>query len=208
MIVHAFSMIQCRTRVGKHRNFLFCLFLAAVTLALTASAQESPLWGSLKQGPYNVDFRSSVALRSSGMLSGRYPWDSAPGKMMPLVGTHADSGVAFVGVSVLSMETYEMLVDQTVLIHGDKIVALGRREDVKIPQSARAIEGKGRTLMPGLIDTHIHLRYSDSTALMDHLRAGITTARDMNGRPFILTWRNSIPGQNGSSSTGFQQGLR
>ena len=57
--------------------------------------------------------------------------------MMPLVGTHADSGVAFVGVSVLSMETYEMLVDQPVRIHGEKIVALGRREDVKIPQSAR-----------------------------------------------------------------------
>jgi imidazolonepropionase-like amidohydrolase len=40
--------------------------------------------------------------------------------------------------------------------------------------------------------THVHLRQADTGALSQYLRAGITTVRDMNGRPFLLEWRERI----------------
>ena len=38
----------------------------------------------------------------------------------------------------------------------------------------------------------MHLRQADTSALTQYLRAGITTVRDMNGRPFLLEWRDRI----------------
>ena len=100
--------------------------------------------------------------------------------------------IAFVGVDVLTMEHRELLRDQTILIRGPLITSIGPRSRVAVPAKTRVIEGRGRVLMPGLVDVHIHLRHADTTALVDYLRAGITCAREMNGRPFLLAWRDSI----------------
>ena len=100
--------------------------------------------------------------------------------------------IAFVGVDVLTMEHPELLRDQTVLIRGPLITSIGPRSHVVVPAKTHVIEGQGRVLMPGLVDAHIHLRHADTTALVDYLRAGVTCAREMNGRPFVLTWRDRI----------------
>ncbi|MFO0937088.1 MAG: amidohydrolase family protein [Gemmataceae bacterium] len=44
-----------------------------------------------------------------------------------------------------------------VLVHKDKIVAVGPRDQLTVPADARTIELKGTTLLPGLIDLHSHL---------------------------------------------------
>ncbi len=100
--------------------------------------------------------------------------------------------LALVGVRVLTMSEPPLLEDQTVLVAGERIESIGARERVEIPATARVIEGRGRVLMPGLIDAHIHLRDAQPSALVEYLRAGITTAREMNGRPFLLEWRDRI----------------
>ncbi|MEM2094704.1 MAG: amidohydrolase family protein [Candidatus Bathyarchaeia archaeon] len=51
----------------------------------------------------------------------------------------------------------EPLKDGVVLVEGDKIVAVGQRDDFQIPDGADIIDGNGLTLMPGMIDAHIHL---------------------------------------------------
>ena len=48
-----------------------------------------------------------------------------------------------------------------VLVHGERILAVGRREDIGTPDGARIVEAaSGATLMPGLADVHVHLAYS------------------------------------------------
>src|SRR2546425_290096 len=44
----------------------------------------------------------------------------------------------------------------TVVVDGDRIVAVGPDSRVKIPRGSRVIEGQGRALLPGLIDCHVH----------------------------------------------------
>ena len=100
--------------------------------------------------------------------------------------------LAFVNVTVLPMDGARVLSDQTVLVKAGRIVALGASDFVPVPAEAEIIDGSGKTLLPGLIDGHIHLRGADSTGLMRYVQVGITTARKMNGRPFILNWRDRI----------------
>jgi imidazolonepropionase-like amidohydrolase len=44
-----------------------------------------------------------------------------------------------------------------------QIVAVGRQSEVTIPEQATVIDAPHSTLMPGMIDTHVHLAYSGST---------------------------------------------
>src|SRR2546426_2486374 len=44
----------------------------------------------------------------------------------------------------------------TVVVDGDRIVAVGPDSRVKIPRGSRVIEGQGRALLPGPIDCHVH----------------------------------------------------
>ncbi|HEX2055905.1 MAG TPA: amidohydrolase family protein [Nitrospiraceae bacterium] len=45
----------------------------------------------------------------------------------------------------------------TVLIEGGRIVAAGEARDVRVPKGARRVNGRGLTVLPGLIDCHVHL---------------------------------------------------
>ena len=68
------------------------------------------------------------------------------------VSSHA---TAFVHVNVVPMDRERVLRDQTVIVEGDRIVAIGR--DVAVPASAAVIDGKGTAyLSPGLADMHTH----------------------------------------------------
>jgi len=44
-----------------------------------------------------------------------------------------------------------------ILIEGDRIVRVGPASEVPIPPDAEVIDTSGRVMMPGLIDTHVHL---------------------------------------------------
>src|SRR6187551_2792836 len=45
----------------------------------------------------------------------------------------------------------------TVIIEGSRILAVGSDANVRLPQGARRIDGRGLTVLPGLIDCHVHL---------------------------------------------------
>ena len=64
--------------------------------------------------------------------------------------------------------------NKTVLIKGTHIQAIG----CKIPFGASVINGQGKTLLPGLIDSHVH---TDFEGLSDALKFGVTTELDMQG---------------------------
>ncbi len=73
------------------------------------------------------------------------------------------------------------ITGQSVLIRGDRIVAIGPVDRLEAA-GARTIDLRGKYLLPGLIDTHLHSP-PDSAAVAARMawlfRNGITTARDM-----------------------------
>jgi imidazolonepropionase-like amidohydrolase len=82
------------------------------------------------------------------------------------------------------------LVNQIILIKGDRITDVGEADHVKIPAGARVIDLSRATVLPGLIDRHVHLMQDQQPndgraaylglhyALKD-LNAGFTTLQDM-----------------------------
>jgi imidazolonepropionase-like amidohydrolase len=104
----------------------------------------------------------------------------------------ASQATAFVGVNVMPM-TGGLLRDQTVLVEGDRIATVGPRGKVALPAGARIVEGAGRYLLPGLADMHVHLEYFDAPAILGlFLANGVTTVRNMDGRPYILEWKRRV----------------
>lgn len=67
-----------------------------------------------------------------------------------------------------------ILFETTIVIQGKYIQSIGG----KIPENAKVIDAKGATLMPGLIDSHVH---TDEEGLRDALKFGVTTELEMMG---------------------------
>lgn len=68
----------------------------------------------------------------------------------------AQSTTALIGGTVLRPAQGDSLADATVVIEGGRIAAVGPSDEVDVPAGARRIEARGRYVMPGLIDGHVH----------------------------------------------------
>jgi imidazolonepropionase-like amidohydrolase len=64
--------------------------------------------------------------------------------------------LALVGGRVVTMEAAGVIEDGVVLVEGNHILAVGKKGEVIIPTNATSIDLKGKTLIPGIIDTHAH----------------------------------------------------
>jgi imidazolonepropionase-like amidohydrolase len=101
----------------------------------------------------------------------------------------------------------------TLLVRGTKIVAVGPHNDVSIPKGATRINGRGLTVIPGLIDCHVHLCLGGEADVVSTLEseqpsytllksarhaqatieAGFTTVRDVGSRDHsIFTLKQAI----------------
>lgn len=102
---------------------------------------------------------------------------------------------AFVGVHVIPMDTERVLENQTVLVEGDRITAVGPAGTVDLPEGTVQIAGAGRYLMPGLAEMHGHIPPPTAEAdfvesvLFLYVANGITTVRGMLGYPGQLDLR-------------------
>ena len=90
----------------------------------------------------------------------------------------------------------------TLVIEGDRITAIGPDQTVRLPKGVQRIDGRGLTVLPGLIDCHVHFclgAEADVVAAVEEessavtllkaaelarrtLRAGFTTVRDVGFR--------------------------
>ena len=118
-----------------------------------------------------------------GLLSARTNRPSAPVEGRPVA-------IAFVGVRVLPMDSARALADQTVIVRGDRIVAMGPSGSIDVPVDAMRIDGQGATLVPGLADLHVHL-YSEAD-LLNYLAHGVTTVLDLHGSSRSRAWRGRV----------------
>ncbi|MFW6175437.1 MAG: amidohydrolase family protein [Acidobacteriota bacterium] len=100
----------------------------------------------------------------------------------------------FRNVEVLSMAGEdESAPGRSVLVRDGRIAAIGSAGAVTKPEGARVVDGSGGLLVPGLADLHVHLeRLPDPRLLALFLAHGVTSVRNMDGRPFVLEWRRRI----------------
>jgi len=123
------------------------------------------------------------------------------------------------------------LDDAVIVITGDKFSAVGLKGRVEVPKGAEIMDVKGKTVIPGLIDAHIHFSWMPKTAdglpadaaisafrsmnlLRDCLMVGVTTVRDVGSfetvgirarqafQAGLLTGSRPIVSGRGISSTG------
>ncbi len=103
--------------------------------------------------------------------------------------------------TVVDVEHASTVANQSVVVRGDDIVAVG--DDKAIARqwvAARRIEAKGRYLIPGLWDMHVHFGggpelIEENKALLPlYIAHGITTIRDASGDlpGQVLEWRGQI----------------
>lgn len=69
----------------------------------------------------------------------------------------------------------------SILVSGDRVSKVERGE-IPAPPDAQVIDVGGKTILPGLIDTHVHATLMDRESLPLFLAAGVTSARDVGAK--------------------------
>jgi len=118
-----------------------------------------------------------------------------------LFSSHALAGpaeqVAITHVTVIDGTGRAPQTEQTVLIEGHRIAAMGAAGAIAVPKTARSVDGSGKFLIPGLWDMHVHIAglsanpaWSGQVLLPLLLANGITGVRDMGGDlEALLAWQ-------------------
>lgn len=114
-------------------------------------------------------------------------------------GAESKVTLALVGGQVIDGYEGPPISDGVVLIAGDRIAAVGRRSEIAVPPDAKVIDTRGMSVLPGLMDMHVHLmilghadyEYWDRMylartrdeimpiAAKQLLESGVTTVRDL-----------------------------
>ena len=80
--------------------------------------------------------------------------------------------------------------NSVVVIANGKIQSVGREGSVTIPANATVIDAAGKTIIPGLVDSHVHLR---NYHVQDYLYWGVTTVGDLGNSPgWLVAYRDAI----------------
>lgn len=108
----------------------------------------------------------------------------------------AEAGTLVItGVNLITMEEAGILENHTLVIRDGLITDLGPSEIIAVPTGAWVVDGTSRWLIPGLFDTHVHLRELDHREhLLLYLANGVTTIQSMNGSPWHLELREGLRG--------------
>ncbi len=107
--------------------------------------------------------------------------------------------VALTGATVMTMRGDEVIENATVVVTDNRISAVGPSGSVQVPADARVIDVAGKTIIPGLIDAHAHIRGMPRDVLVEiapeplvNLAFGVTMARDVNASTDQFHYRELI----------------
>jgi len=92
--------------------------------------------------------------------------------------------IALTGAKILTMDESKIIQSGTIIIEGGRVKDIGSSNEISIPVDALSIDVKGKTIIPGLIDMHIHhdappdVLVDQYSKMLIDLAFGITTMRD------------------------------
>jgi len=103
------------------------------------------------------------------------------------------------GARIITMQGDEVIDNADLLIRDNRIVAVGPRGSVQIPEDAEEIDVTGKTIVPGFVDTHSHMRpprgihKTQVWLYLANLAYGVTTTRDpQTSTTDILTYGDLV----------------
>jgi imidazolonepropionase-like amidohydrolase/Tol biopolymer transport system component len=103
------------------------------------------------------------------------------------------------GARAITMKGTEVIENADIVVTNGRIVAVGARGSVAVPAGARIIDMTGKTIMPGFVDTHAHLRVSAGIhrepvwSYIANLAYGVTTVRDpQTGTTDVLSYEDQV----------------
>src|SRR5215471_4753953 len=100
---------------------------------------------------------------------------------------------AVLGDALLDPETEQLTPGAVVVIQDGVVVAAGARDRVAVPADAARVDAEGLTLLPGLIDCHVHLRS----------RGNGRDLAEQLATPPSLWWLNAVPAARATLQAGF-----
>jgi imidazolonepropionase-like amidohydrolase/Tol biopolymer transport system component len=93
--------------------------------------------------------------------------------------------VALKGGRIITMQGDKVIEEGTILLQNNKILNIGTVAEVAIPAEATVVDVTGKTIMPGIVDVHAHLRTSpdgvspqQDWSYLANLAFGVTTSHD------------------------------
>ncbi|MEJ6002301.1 amidohydrolase family protein [Paucibacter soli] len=97
--------------------------------------------------------------------------------------------LAISGARIVTMRGDEVIDDGVILVDGNRIAAVGKRGELQLPADALAVDARGKTVIPGLIDAHWHGGMGESQIIPQQswvnyasLAFGLTTIHDPSNR--------------------------
>lgn len=118
--------------------------------------------------------------------------------------------IAFLHANVIPMDAERVLRDQTVVVTGGKVAAIGPAPAVKVPAAATRVDASGRYLIPALCDMHVHIEgvawqmmqpaqarvaaneIRFDRLLLPYVAQGVTTVQVMSATPDEVPLRQRI----------------
>jgi imidazolonepropionase-like amidohydrolase len=107
------------------------------------------------------------------------------------------SSVLLKGARLITMKGNEIFASGDIAIVDNRIVGVGKSGSVRTPPGAKTIDVSGKTIIPGFVDTHAHLRVATSIhrdpvwSYAANLAYGVTTARDpQTGSTDVLSYED------------------
>ncbi len=103
------------------------------------------------------------------------------------------------GARVVTMDGDEVIEKADLVIRDNRIAAVGEQGSVEIPDEAEIRDVEGRTIVPGFVDTHAHIRpfrdlhVEEMWSFMANLAYGVTTIRDpQTATTDMLTYEDKV----------------
>ena len=104
------------------------------------------------------------------------------------------------GATIIDVEHGKLIPNKAIIINGQRIIAVINEQQANSYTSSNNIDAKGKFIMPGLWDMHMHFGGGDTlieenkNLLLLYLANGITSVRDCAAdiSPSVLQWRKEI----------------
>jgi imidazolonepropionase-like amidohydrolase len=107
---------------------------------------------------------------------------------------HAQAPIAITNVTVIDGSSATPRANQTVIVDGNRIRSVSAAASTRAPAGARVVDGRGKFLVPGFWDMHVHTAIAGGRPLLAlYVANGVTGVRDMAGDwDTLTTWRREI----------------
>jgi imidazolonepropionase-like amidohydrolase len=89
--------------------------------------------------------------------------------------------VVIKGATLLDVRTGRQTANSAILVEKDRIKEVGDASNLRIPTDARVIDARGKWVIPGLVDMHVHGSARKDVPITLYVANGITAVRDMGG---------------------------